>query len=205
MPDERRAALGARVRGLAEKREAEAAAVAAQARERQFRAGQHLEATLHREAADTSEQDALIDADAAAAEARRGVEVGRRAAARAVLQAQATAGQLSQIAERTSRRRQAHDDALAEREAQQRLDDQADAARRDALAAEAAAEDAFRGDLRAQMAEKRAAQERDAELLALGAATASAAREEYEAHVAVVAAEEPRPHEHHRRKVLWSF
>lgn len=38
-PDERRAALAARVRSLAEKREAEAAAAAAAARERQFRVG----------------------------------------------------------------------------------------------------------------------------------------------------------------------
>ena len=57
----------------------------------------------------------------------------------------------------SSCRRQARKQALADRDAQQRRDTEAAAARRDALAAEAAAEAAFRGDLRTQMAEKRAA------------------------------------------------
>lgn len=59
---------------------------------------------MHREAADTSERDALIAADAAAAEARRSADVARQASARAALQAQATAGQLDQMANRTLRR-----------------------------------------------------------------------------------------------------
>lgn len=63
---------------------------------------QHLEATLHREQADTSERDALIAADAAAAEARRSADAGRRAAERAALQLQATTGQLAQIGEHAS-------------------------------------------------------------------------------------------------------
>ena len=65
---------------------------------------QHLEATLHRKKADLSERDALIAADAAAAEARRHADVSRRAAERAALQMQATAGQLEQIGEHASRR-----------------------------------------------------------------------------------------------------
>lgn len=61
-----------------------------------------MEATLHREQADTSERDALIAADAAAAEARRSADAVRRAAERAALQLQATAGQLAQIGEHAS-------------------------------------------------------------------------------------------------------
>ena len=59
---------------------------------------------VHREAADTSERDALIAAAAAAAEARRSAEVARQASARAALQAQTTAGQLDQMDSRVLRR-----------------------------------------------------------------------------------------------------
>jgi hypothetical protein len=65
---------------------------------------QQLQASLHREAADTAERDALIAAAAAAAQARRDAETTAQARARAELQAQATAGQLAQIAGRTQRR-----------------------------------------------------------------------------------------------------
>ena len=65
---------------------------------------QQLQASLHREAADTAERDALIAAAAAAAQARRDAETTARARARTELQAEATAGQLAQIAERTQRR-----------------------------------------------------------------------------------------------------
>lgn len=105
---------------------------------------------------------------------------------------------------RCARRRLAHKEALLERAEQERIQEADELARRESLAAAAASEGSFRGELRVQMAERRALADQGAAAKVEEARAADAAEAAYVARVAAVAAEPQNTHEHHRRKMLWT-